>query len=76
MQSKMKITLEGLGRCPKWTDLQNLIRSTIEPDGDSKAKIVTIQRVDGGCDYRARGVYSLQVQTDSDDLTFVRFEVK
>lgn len=59
----MTITITGCKKhTPKWETIQQVIRETMNIDGENNGRLTRISRRDGGTNYRDPGEY---------DLTFI-----
>jgi len=69
----MDITITHCRYAPRWETLQQMIRETTnEPEG----LLVRISRIDGGCDYRAIGVYTLDFLQSNGTILPITLKVK
>lgn len=69
----MKITLSGCLQSPSWELTQDLIRQVLK---DEKGKLINIQRLDNGVDYRGVGEYALKYRTGANEIIPVEFTVE
>jgi hypothetical protein len=79
----IKITAEGAKHAPSWETFQLFLRALLDEDPASNlGRITRIRRQDGGCDYRAAGLYDVLFVNKSEVAKFepeemlVKLEVK
>jgi hypothetical protein len=62
------LTLAGLSLMPTWVTIQSLVRESLNTEG----RLTRIVRPDGGCNYRATGVYHATFTPSTGDNRLIR----
>lgn len=68
----MEITITHARYAPRWTMLQDMIRTVT---ANPSARLIGILRDDGGCDYRAPGGYTVRVDQDNGTILTVKLNI-